>query len=238
MAAANVLSENDVRILQGVINDVKVLRVQSQKEDSNARDQTAPEVYIALTPDDGIPALSPTGVGDDISISTGTGTGTTTIEDPGPTAGDTPGSAVCTIYRVIGGTLSNTRKTRTVYNLSLDAIAESWVPVTRDKYGTWVALVTGDDSSVIKEGQLTTALAPATNARIEPSTASLAVIEIASPGGSAFFSGETILVTTRFTEISTIPIGTWLIARRMGGEWRPIAADCGVTQDFDTGTGT
>jgi hypothetical protein len=87
------------------------------------------EVYIALTPESGIPAL---------------GVGTAT---PGP--GDIPGSADCSIYRiaydgsdfVIEASAAIGRK---VYNLSSQAIeGNTWVTISRDKFGVWIVTSIG-----------------------------------------------------------------------------------------------
>ena len=87
-----------------------------------------PEVYVARTPTGGIPALSQ---------GTDTGTDGTALDD------DVPGSAECRIYRVLG-TGSSARLvyaglTKWVYNLNgADLAGDTWVKVSRDKFGTWL----------------------------------------------------------------------------------------------------
>jgi hypothetical protein len=100
-------------------------------------DLTTPEVYVALTPGGGIPALAT----DLIYGLAGTGTGTGT----GVGGGNTPGSADCQIYRVLNtegvADLTDAGFTRTVHNLSTTAIAGgAWVLAVRDKWGIWWAI--------------------------------------------------------------------------------------------------
>lgn len=84
----------------------------------------APEVYIAQAPAGGIAAL--TG-----NLDTGTGTGT--LE------GAVPGSAECTIYRLLDRELKLVPEfTKTIYNFGSTAILPlDWIKVSRDKWGTW-----------------------------------------------------------------------------------------------------
>lgn len=79
----------------------------------------------------------------------------------------------------------------------------------------------------VKEGVLDGSLSPATGAKTNPSTATLSVYEETASG--VHDSGANITVTNRMTEIATVAAGTWMVVRRVNGEWRPIAADCGVT---------
>ena len=119
------LSESDKRILQEVLTEMKQGRVNKPIENTTPQDLGSPEVYIALPPSGGIPALSPTG---------GIGTATGSPAE----AGDTPGSAECDLYRILDGTLRSTGKTKTVYNLSEKAITQIWISIRRTKFGLWV----------------------------------------------------------------------------------------------------
>lgn len=101
----------------------------------------------------------------------------------------------------------------------------------------WVP--TGASSGAVKEGVLDTDLAPADSALEEPSKAELSVYEKDNEIDSDSFgkeedelvdSGMNILVVNRFTGIEIIPAGTWMVVQRINGQWRPIAADCGVTR--------
>lgn len=92
----------------------------------------APEVYIALVPSGGIPANE-----GDPELLPGTGT------ELDLNQGDTPGSATCQIYRIIGGVLYSCDFSKVVYNLSASAIDEQWITVIRDKFGNWIAQTGG-----------------------------------------------------------------------------------------------
>lgn len=91
-----------------------------------------PEVYIAKIANTttGIPALVGSG-GDADAVGF---------------AGDEPGYADCTIYRILAE--SGTPKLRKVssvgrrvYNIFPEAIVDTpWIPVTRDKFGSWLAM--------------------------------------------------------------------------------------------------
>ena len=96
----------------------------------------APETYLALTPSAGIAALDPG------ASETGTGTSTAAYDDA-------PGFAECRVFRVNGYGAAAVLQpvdglTRDVYNVSEDEIAgDTWILVTRDKFGTWFALKGG-----------------------------------------------------------------------------------------------
>jgi hypothetical protein len=92
----------------------------------------APEVYIALPPEGGIPALTEFG--------TGTGTGSE--------AEDTPGSAVCSIWKINSNGVFQEMigLTKTVYNLSrevipqtINGVDQNWIKIVRTKPGKWIA---------------------------------------------------------------------------------------------------
>lgn len=108
-------------------------------------DHTAPEVYIALTPSDGLP-----GLGEE----TGTGTGTAEGEGATGTGSEqtecttTPGSAQCYIYRILQDPTEPTCGPslqlvdvfpKTVYNVYTEDIpGNTYIVVWRDKFGSWV----------------------------------------------------------------------------------------------------
>lgn len=61
-------------------------------------------------------------------------------------SGTTPGQAECDIFRIhdVSGTPTLQEITgfdKTVYNISADAIDQDYIPVARDKYGKWIAMV-------------------------------------------------------------------------------------------------
>lgn len=111
----------------------------------------APEVYVARTPEDGIPALDENNV-----IGTGSGTGSDVeliaFDD------DEPGYASCNVYRVDlvqhTGTgnptptlVSIDELTRRVYNLSTTEIAgNKLILIIRDKWDSWFAVSEGSSA--------------------------------------------------------------------------------------------
>jgi hypothetical protein len=98
----------------------------------------SPEVYVALPPSGGIPGLTRVG----------------TDTDPDPAAGDTPGSATCDIYKLKkDGTLTIAFKDRKIYNFAETSVNFDWILVTRDKFGTWWAIVgAGEDEEILGTG--------------------------------------------------------------------------------------
>lgn len=69
-----------------------------------------------------------------------------------PTGQDEPGSALCTIYRLLEGKLwSLTIPTAVVYNLGSSPIPSgSWVLVQRDRFGDWFAGSALDECVILK----------------------------------------------------------------------------------------
>lgn len=124
-----VISEEDWAILRKVVELNRNI-VQNSTNRPNTQfldgdDSMAPEVYIALPPSGGIPALD--------SITVGTSS------DNPPAEGDRPGHAVCNIYQIVDGELKLISGiTRTVYNLSESEIAQDWILIQRDKFGRWL----------------------------------------------------------------------------------------------------
>lgn len=125
-AKAKTLSDNDLRILQGMIDREKRQIINSppmhvtERWDSG-EDHQAPETYVAYPKTSaGIPARS----------------------------GDEPGEAECDIYAIYGRppTLTAVGRSQTVYNLQTSTLGQSHIPVSRDKYGKWLALVGGSGS--------------------------------------------------------------------------------------------
>ncbi len=123
-----VWSEEDIAVLRQMAREFK-----TRNQSSAGRDKSlpppgqAPEVYIARSPSGGIPAMVE---------EPNQGTGTTPIEFPG--------SATCNIYRLLRtGTadpsLNQIPIVELVYNLgSVDVPEDTWVKVTRDKFGSWL----------------------------------------------------------------------------------------------------
>lgn len=140
-----VLSERDHEVLRNVVQWWEHLpqKMRSRPQPGDYDEYTSPEVYVARTPNGGIPALNV----EVPSPSVVTGTGTDIYDEPG--------RADCTIYQLLPpayGTATGPEElrsagfTRKVYNLGLDAVpANTWVLVSRDKFGRWY--VTGSGSS-------------------------------------------------------------------------------------------
>ncbi len=116
MADFNVLSDADKKILQDLIarsRQLAAARLPPQPDDPT---DLAPDVYIALTPPEGIPALS----------------------------GTSPGAAECDVYQLVGDDLVLSVPNVTVYNLSAsDCAADAWVVTVKDKFGAWWVLASG-----------------------------------------------------------------------------------------------
>lgn len=120
------LSSDDVAVLRELIEWRKRTKEETKRLPIEPLPQY-PEVHLALTPAGGVPALSE---GPDAGTAFG--------------AGDVPGVASCTIYKLTKPTSSAASavlvagKTKTVYNMLDLAIAGStWILIARDKYGSW-----------------------------------------------------------------------------------------------------
>lgn len=117
MAKGYLLSEDDVRFLRKLRRWFDHVVVGSESNEYARHPNQASDVYIARVPAGGIPALSDVG-----------------------TAGDTPGSATCQIYKIdSSGVLVDAGFSLTVYNLSREPIDSKYVPVYKTKFGKWVA---------------------------------------------------------------------------------------------------
>ena len=126
-------SEADWAVLKQVVTAVKSGRIttigrpESERAWVDGADHQAPETYVAKTPSGGIPALT----------------------EASPD--EQPGSATCSIYLIredsITGVAELVRVTnldKIVYNLTTDDIAgDTWITVTRTKFGKWMAMVSG-----------------------------------------------------------------------------------------------
>lgn len=118
------LTEDDAQILREALTDFRLRNQGAGAQPTGVLGDSGetiftPEVYVALLPEAGIPAMT----------------------------GTTPGSASCTIYKtsVVGGVrvLVQTYFSQTVYNISETAIERSaergdFKIVWRDKYGQWL----------------------------------------------------------------------------------------------------
>lgn len=215
MAEGFILNANDKRIISQVVREVLSQQGNPQAQNPSGiefEDHQAPEVYIALPPQGGIPALTRVGTSDS------------------PGIGDTPGSADCDIYTLdSSGNLQKVGTTSfAVKNLSKTIVSQDWVIVKRNKHGVWFCEEAAQ--ATFKEGVLLGNLAAATNGTDNPSTQNLTVYAPALVGtGGWEATGETIVITNRMTQITTIPSGAWLGAILTHGEYRPVVSDCSAT---------
>lgn len=132
MPHMGVLSLDDEKVLRQMITAWRHSRENPPLQSNEEGSHQAPETYIALPQETtGIPALEQPG--------TGSGTGTSSFN------GDHPGSAYCDIYRISGsdGILQPIATRQLVYNISEGSIEQTWIIVTRDKFGKWLAVVAG-----------------------------------------------------------------------------------------------
>lgn len=107
------LSPADVAILKEVVSYYRGRRPEQLRGQTDEDEVLAPEVYIALTPEDGI--------GGRVDLN--------------------PGFAECPIYRIVNNLLVPIETlSHLVYNLSSSSIdGDEYVDVKRDKFGTWIA---------------------------------------------------------------------------------------------------
>jgi hypothetical protein len=110
-------SAEDLALLREMVREFRQRREPSWFGPPLSEDPEAPDTYAALTPAAGIPAL----------------------------AGAVPGSASCAVYQVVrdAGTspalLRAGELSEAVYNLGATAVpGNAYVPVHRDKFGTWL----------------------------------------------------------------------------------------------------
>lgn len=125
--ALNVLTSKDVAAIKRLLAQVRGRPNNSSLGPSDQWDHEefpAPEVYIALTPAAGIPALTPE-------------VGTGTLGE-----GDIVGAAECDIYCVDSNDVLRPvlGLSKRVLNLSSNDIGGlDWVAIKRDKFGSWLA---------------------------------------------------------------------------------------------------
>ncbi len=109
MTQAFFLSAEDVVVMRQVVDWFRKSHGELPQPEPISAFQS-PDVYIAKTPDGGIPARD----------------------------GDTPGNAECDLYRIQDGELSSMGITRKIYNLSLAIIEDEYISVMRTKGGAWI----------------------------------------------------------------------------------------------------
>lgn len=217
----NVLTDDDLKILKLLIQQQKDTRVGTPTGDRTGgldNDYQPPEVYIAVPPSTGIPALR-----------SGSQSGTDVVTTP--LAGDIPGVASCTIFSIINGVMQKTSITQQVYNLSYSKITQAWILVKRDKFGKWVV---SPPSSAIRRGKLATTLT--TGSRNFVNTAEL---ELWDFDGTQWDQTDTFVTIhddgMLCTTASPLPIDTWVQIALINGSWfydghncSPLAAGTGA----------
>lgn len=143
MPEAFFLSEQDREILRSMLADFKH-RNRNPQQRPNVPEELdwSPEVYIAYTRGEAVDGL------DDQDT---TGTGQTEDDDK-------PGWAICDIWRIVGygddAEMLRVGINKTVYNFATREIPKwTWIPVIRDKFGSWLFAAYGKRPSITVEGR-------------------------------------------------------------------------------------
>lgn len=151
MAGFKVLSESDEQVLRQLIDEHRSRQMRPINRPAPIVPlPTTPDVYIALTPIDGIPALVA-----DKNVGTSTGSGTALRIG----TKNTPGYADCQIYMVVFSKDKDSNgnpvpdlfpvgtMTQRVFNFGVTVGGDQWVLVKKDKFGVWfVETMCGSDS--------------------------------------------------------------------------------------------
>lgn len=126
---ASFLSKEDIDILKQIARERRangggIKKPTREDFDPAEKIGQVNDTYVALVPTGGIDA---------VADSTGTG------------GGEEPGSAVCDIYKISrDGILISTGLSRKIWNTTSNALGEGdWIPVSRDKFGSWLAMAGG-----------------------------------------------------------------------------------------------
>lgn len=150
MAEAFALTDADRKIVQTLIDEYRARPRKSvggiaRDVSLDLEDGLPPEVYVAKVPTGGIPFIGTAAyiIPDTDPEQYGTGTGTGEVG-----TGDRPQYADCPIYRVLYRygvpQLEYAGFTKRVHNsLPVTILADTWVIVARDKWGTWWVVQSG-----------------------------------------------------------------------------------------------
>ncbi len=124
-----VLTQKDIQLLNATIAAVKALRQNTFIRSQEDQQGFTPEVYVAYPQTSaGIPALT----------------------GGSSSSGASPGSATCDIFQldILDNNLIDLGTSETVYNLASTALPQTWILISRDKFGQWwVGAVPGGGSS-------------------------------------------------------------------------------------------
>lgn len=132
-------TDQQIALIQEVLDKVKNTRATipsrppMERSFTEGEDHQAPETYVAYPQTSaGIPKLLETG------------------------AYDEPGKAKCDIYQIIENSVTGDPELRQVpgffhwvYNISVEDISQKWLPVTRTKFGKWLALTSGSEFQLV-----------------------------------------------------------------------------------------
>lgn len=195
MADAYYLTQKDRDILDKLSNMFFGQPTPNGPYDPEPRIPESSDIYIALVPEDGIPAAT---------ANDGESTPDLTVDDK-------PGSANCKIFRVIDGELKYCGMEKRIYNISSTDIAEGWISVKRDKYGTWLADNPGGN---FLQGFLKTSLAAPADPIGPPTTAEM---DVYHPVDGVLEYVETIEVKNYDTALAGEP-GTYCKSEIVNGE--------------------
>lgn len=218
----NVFSDEDVRLLQGFLDQLKKQRYNSPARTLSGVSEDAgesPDVYMALPQE----ALGIPGVIHPSSV---------------PGEGDVLGQGICDIYRVdSGGYLTPTGFSENVYNFSTSNIPRMMVPVQRSKFGDWIVLRVTE----IVEGILITKLKPATGPL---SGATMCDILVIDRTGNPEYDDDGILITPAAWSVTKKRIkiinrssgfkgdqGSYGVFENLQSEFRPLAMECKPSEE-------
>lgn len=144
-------NDRDRKLLQWVIDEVRNTSRNRPAVGGGPRPmQPTASSYVALVPDEGIPALVK---GEQAGTGSGSGSGP---------SDDKPGHAECEIYHIVQGddfatdqehVLKKMGHKLTVYNLTSQKISAGWITVTQLKGGKWVAVVSNEGTIFVKPDQ-------------------------------------------------------------------------------------
>ena len=199
-----VLSERDRAILDALIREVESGRVNIPIRPPSGWSQVeghqAPEVYLAKPQSaNGIPALSP--------------------DDP-----DVPGTDVCDFYGInTDGEIAEIASlSRTVFNLTNEAVQQDWLLVVRTKQGKWIAVATARQFDRCN-ALLTASISGSGDVTVDNVVATMGVSPLSDPDDTA----ETLVVKNSMFQFTGDSGGNCKIEyNHTTGEWELYQVKC------------